>query len=239
MLFSNSCSICGGNRTINRCPSATNVIVRNIGIPGATGPTGSTGPIGPTGPTGPAGTGATGPIGPTGATGATGATCATGQIGPTGATGATGATGPIGPTGATGPTGPTGTISNLSATIHNTTEETITSGTALTMPTVLTNNGLTAETDGITVTETGTYLVNFNTNEATGATGSDNVAIAINGVISTPTERLLSATTGTSGTFILNLTANDKITLVPTVTSATSLSNTGGPSVSLTVVRIA
>ena len=45
MLFSNSCSSCS-NRYVSRCPGATNVIVRNIGIPGATGPTGPTGPTG-------------------------------------------------------------------------------------------------------------------------------------------------------------------------------------------------
>ena len=107
------------------------------------------------------------------------------------------------------------------------------------MPTILTNNGLTIENDGITVPTTGTYLINFNTNEATNASDADNVAIAVNGVISTPTERLLSQTSGISGTFILNLTANNKISLIPTITDATNLTNSGGPSVSLTVVRIA
>lgn len=77
---------------------------------GSKGPTGPTGPAGsgsmtgPTGPTGP--TGATGPTGPTGA--ASGVTGPTGATGSTGPTGDTGATGPTGATGATGPTGPTG-----------------------------------------------------------------------------------------------------------------------------------
>lgn len=150
-----------------------------------------------------------------------------------GPTGATGATGP------TGPTGATGTAINENATILNTGTETITSGTALTMPTTLTNNGLTIANNSVTVLSTGTYFVMYGVNSATGATDEDNVAIAINGTINTNTERALSTTDGISGGYVLNLNANDVITLVPTVTGATELDDIGGPSVFLTIIRIA
>lgn len=159
-----------------------------------------------------------------------------GVQGPTGPTGATGPTGPIGPT---GPTGPTGTPLNENATTLNNGTQAITSGTALTLPTTLTNNSLTIGNDSITVTNAGTYLVTYNINSATGATDEDNVAIAINGVISTNTKRALSTTDGVSGTYVLNLNANDVLTLVPTVTGATELDDVGGPSAILSVVRIA
>lgn len=163
-------------------------------------------------------------------------------IGVQGPTGPTGPTGPIGPTGATGPTGPTGAtgtaVNENATTLNNGTQE-LTSGTALTLPTTLTNNGLTIGNDSITVAETGTYFVMFSLNSATDATDQDNVGIAINGAISTNTRRPLSSTDGVSGGYILNLTANDAITLVPTITGATELDDVGGPSAVLTVVRIA
>lgn len=81
------------------------------GYTGVQGPTGApcTGATGITGPTGQAGqTGAQGLQGPTGSTGQTGAQGSTGSQGPTGYTGFTGPQGGIGPTGSTGAQGPTG-----------------------------------------------------------------------------------------------------------------------------------
>lgn len=176
--------------------------------------------------------GATGPVGPRGATGPTG---------PTGATGPTGVTGPTGPTGATGPTGPTGenaTLLNENATIYNAETQNITTATPLALSTVLTNNGLAVDNTTITVSETGTYLISFTVNDATAAAGADNVGIAVNNVVNTATHRTISPNYSTGGSYVLNLNANDKVSLVPTVTNATSISSTGGPSASLTVVRI-
>lgn len=225
------------------CGCRRNSNTTYIGVPGPTGPVGPAGPIGPQGPVGPQGptgaTGATGPQGPIGLTGATGATGPQGPIGLTGATGATGATGPQGPVGPQGPQGPAGTLVNQNATLYNTATQTVTSGTALTVPTVLTNNGLTASTNSLTVPATGTYLVSYTVNTATGATGTDNVSIGINGVTQAATQRPLSTTSSTGGSYITNLTANDVITLVPTATGATDITATGGPSATLTVVRIA
>lgn len=179
--------------------------------------------------------GATGPVGPRGATGPTGPTGATGITGPTGPTGPTGATGPTGPT---GPTGENATLLNENATIYNAETQNITTATPLTLSTVLTNNGLAVDNTTITVSETGTYLISFTVNDATAAAGADNVGIAVNNVVNTATHRTISPNYATGGSYILNLNANDKVSLVPTVTNATSISSTGGPSASLTVVRI-
>lgn len=184
-----------------------------IGVPGPVGPQGPAGPIGPAGPVGPQG--------------------------PIGLTGATGPQGPIGPTGATGPQGPAGITPNQNASIYNGATQTITSGTALTLPTVLTNNGLTTDGSAVTVAESGTYLVSYVVNEATTATGTDNVGIAVDGTINTATQTPLSTTDAVGGSYVLNLTAGNSVTLVPTVAGATSIDATGGPSASLTVMRIA
>ncbi|HCG57909.1 MAG TPA: collagen-like protein [Clostridiales bacterium] len=201
------------------------------------GPTGAQGPIGPQGIQGPVG-----PAGPVGATGPQGPVGATGPQGPVGATGPQGAQGPAGPVGATGPQGPqgpTGPALNENATIYNAASQSLTSGTAVSLPTVLTNNSLTTTTaNTITVPSAGAYQISYTTSVATGAVSGDNVAIAVNGVVQTPTQRSLSTTQGVSATYVLNLSANDAITIVPTVTGATTLTNTGEPSATLTVIRV-
>lgn len=202
-----------------------------IGVPGPAGPTGPAGPIGPQGPVG--------PQGPTGATGATGATGPQGPIGLTGATGATGPQGPQGPVGPQGPQGPAGSTPNQNATLYNTASQTLTSGTALTVPTVLTNNGLTASTNSLTVPATGTYLVSYTVNRTTGTSNTDSVGIAIGGTLQAGTQMSLSSSQGVSGTYVLNLTNGNVITLVPTISGTSTVNNTGGPSATLTVVRIA
>ena len=141
------------------------------------GPTGPTGPKGPTGPTGPMGTGATGatgptgvtgptgPIGPTGPTGATG-TGATGATGPTGVTGATGATGPTGVTGPTGATGATGAADTQALSAYSTPAAVAASGGALEfdMNNALVGTALahTPGSDTVTISEPGTYFVQYN-----------------------------------------------------------------------------
>lgn len=155
-----------------------------------------------------------------------------------GYTGPTGPTGPTGATGPTGPTGPTGSTLNQNATTYNIAEQALTSGTALTLPTVLTNNNMTVANNSITVPATGEYLVSYTVNSATNAATGDNVGIAINGTINNGTKLSLSQTDGIAGTYMLNLNANDVVTLVPTITTATELNADGGTSAHLTVLRI-
>lgn len=160
-------------------------------------------------------------------------------IGIPGPQGPAGPAGPIGPQGATGPQGPAGTIPNQNATIYNTALQTLTSGTALDFPTVLTNNNVTVSTTSVTIPTTGTYIISYNINRATTESTTDNVGIAINGTINTATQSTLSTTSNTSASYILNLTSGDIITVVPTIADTNSITNNGGPSSSLTVVRIA
>lgn len=193
--------------------------------------------VGMVGPTGACGV--TGATGPTGACGVTGATGATGNMGPTGPTGITG---PTGATGATGPTGATGTvltILNENATIYTFGPQTAVSGTPVTLMSVLTNNGLTVDMDSVTVATTGTYLISFSINEATGVNENDYVAIRINGVEKNATRISLSTAAPISGTYVLNLNENDVVTIVPVETGETKIVDTGGPSATLTVVRLA
>lgn len=160
-------------------------------------------------------------------------------VGPTGPMGPQGMRGPTGPTGPTGATGETGTISNQNATILNTGDQALTSGTAITMSTVLTNNELTVADTTITATESGTYVVGYSVNKiSTDAGASSNVALSISGNINANTQRPLSTTSPATGVFVLNLTAGQTIALVPTITTPTTLQAANGPSASLTVVRI-
>ncbi len=228
----NSTFCCCGRNQIRPIINTNPTVV--VGPTGAQGPIGPQGIQGPQGPAGPAG--ATGPQGPVGATGPQG------PIGATGPQGAQGPAGPVGPAGATGPQGPqgpTGPALNENATIYNAASQALTSGTAVSLPTVLTNNSLTTTTaNTITVPSAGAYQISYTTSAATGAVSGDNVAVAVNGVVQTPTQRSLSTTQGVSATYVLNLSANDAITIVPTVTGATTLTNTGGPSATLTVIRV-
>ena len=132
------------------------------GLTGDTGPAGPAGPSGAPGPTGPAGpTGPTGPSGAPGPTGPTGLTGDTGPAGPTGPSGAPGPTGPSGPTGLTGPTGPTGAPGPGSVT-SVATNNGLTGGPITTTGTisVLANNGITANTTGVYVTQGTGVVVN-------------------------------------------------------------------------------
>ena len=217
-------STCGCNRC-NRCNCLCG------GTPGPQGPAGPAGPIGPTGPIG--------PQGPQGATGATGA------IGPQGIQGPQGVQGPQGtqgPQGETGPEGPAGPTFNQNATIYNTDAQQLVSGQDLSLPSVLTNNGMIIDATSITIPETGTYIVSYKTNvvneEISPEDNTYSIAIANNGTIIAATQSPLSNTSVTSGDFVLTLTDGDVITLVPTVSTTTTLSSSEGPSVNLSVIRI-
>ena len=146
--------------------------------------------------------------------------------------------GPTGPTGPTGPIGPTGALINDSATIYNTAEQAATNGTPLTLPTILTDNELTVGNNSITVLDTATYLVSYSVNKITGGNGNDYVSLESNGTEIQATRLLLSATAGVGGSYVLNLNADDEITIVPTTTGNVQITATGGPSATLSVARI-
>lgn len=248
------------NNCNNNAQNGCNCAQCLFGPTGPTGPQGVAGPTGPTGPTGSAGAtglqGLIGPAGPTGSVGATGPTGPqgiigetgpqgpiglTGEIGPTGPTGASGSIGATGPTGSTGPTGPAGEagrVSNQNATILHVAGQDIRTDTPILLTSTMTNNGLVVSSSSLTIPVTGTYLVTYYVNRATGAAGTDSIALAFNGNVDTNTMRPLSVDSTSSGQFVMNLSEGDEITLVPVIMNATRINGNGGPGATLTVVRL-
>ncbi len=226
-------------------------------VEGPMGPTGPMGPMGPTGLngigiTGPKGDkgdvgligpqgekGETGPIGPAGLKGDKGDKGDTGPAGEKGNKGDTGAVGEKGEKGEKGDKGDVGTTYNQNATILNMASQQLTLGTPLTLSTILTNNGLIVSGTAITVPATGTYIVAFYINRSNGAAGTDGVAIAIDDKVDSYTSRPLSDDSTSSGYFVMNLDEGNAISIVPVIINATRINASGGPSATLTVIRIA
>ena len=114
----------------------------------------------------------------------------------------------------------------------------LTNGKALSMFKTLTNNGLTINETSIPVANSGTYLVTYYVNRATSAAGTDGISLAINNVVNNNTACPFSESSTSSGQFVMTLNAGDSISLVPVILHAKRLEASGGPSVTLTVVRI-
>ena len=184
------------------------------GIQGATGPTGPQGIQGITGPTGPQGIqGITGPTGPQGIQGATGAdgaaatvaigTVTTAQPGAqaevtnSGTPSAAvfdfvipqGATGPQGIQGMTGPTGPTGSTDTQAVSAYSLPAAQVSDGGAVQFDVTATQSGTdvthTAGSGDVTITQPGTYFVQYGATVApTGAASypvTDIVTLSVNG----------------------------------------------------------
>lgn len=195
----------------------------------------------PQGPTGP--TGATGPQGLAGAIGATGPTGATG---PQGLTGAVGATGPTGPTGATGATGPAGGLAAYGGK-YNDTSQTLTlsigTQTQIPLPTAMPNLNTTyTPANSITVTQAGTYEINYYSNMTAAVATSVTMAIRNNGtnIPSTIITRALSVGIGSiySGSVIVTLTAGSVIDMAVSALLAVGLTLGTGVNATLSVKRI-
>ena len=209
------------------------------GIAGATGVTGATGPTGAQGITG-----ATGPTGAQGIQGVTGAT------GPTGAQGITGATGPQGAQGVTGATGPTGPgpflpyyggYNNPNFTGSLTITNAVTFYTIVYPNTDPASSGVTFNSGAITVTNAGTYLVNY-VFQYENATTSDFIATNIYKNGSNPVGHSTSSIASTSivytnaGTGVITCNAGDVIDIRATSnTNGNVISYVGG---SFTVTSI-
>ena len=148
------CNPCHNRREDNK------IIIIERGPRGPMGFPGATGPIGPTGPTGPRGS--TGPQGPTGATGPQG------EVGPQGPIGLTGPQGPQGIQGETGPQGPAGVdgTNGLASYggAYDSGSDTIaltTTTTVLPLGTPLPSSDITTGTDTLTITNAGTYEIDY------------------------------------------------------------------------------
>ena len=213
------------------------------GPQGIMGPTGATGPMGFTGPQGPAGpmgaTGATGPMGSVGATGATGAQ------GPQGLPGATGATGPIGPQGPAGPQGEPGGLAVYGGLYHNIESALTLLGNIphqVPFNNVMPAFNIIPGTNQLTITETGTYEINWSF-EATALIALQlAVAVRVNGVPipSTILTRAIAIGSPTwfTGSVIVSLNAGNIIDLAVQSALATIISTTPGANATLSVKRL-
>jgi hypothetical protein len=185
------------------------------------GPTGPTGPQGPTGPMGP-----TGPAGPTiGILGPTGPTGPQGQQGPTGPTGPQGPTGSQGPTGPTGPRGPKETLAGIHAQMLNQNSNTLEDNVNVLFDSLLNTSSPSISYDSntgiFTISETGTYLVNWWVAVA-GTAGPSSVAFALRLNDSTDIPSAMPNIEGQlSGSSLLTIgTAPSTLALVNTTGSA-------------------
>lgn len=209
-------------------------------LKGATGCTGPTGLKGEKGDRGMMGLqGDKGETGPTGAQGEIGLRGATGETGAKGDPGEKGEKGDTGEKGEKGDKGDSAENYNENATILNMASQEIVTGEPLYMSTILTNNKLITGGTSLTVAHDGTYLVIYYVNRAESAAGTDYVALSFDGVLNQNTARPLSESSTSSGQFVFNLDAGTAISIVPVVLNAKKISGSGGPGVTLTVVRLA
>lgn len=196
-------------------------------------PKGDTGPQGPEGPTGPKGEqgiqGKQGIIGPAGPKGETGEK---GDTGPQGVKGDTGEKGD------TGPAGPPGTISEFYATIYNSSSQTISTSTPLTMTEIQINQGFKLQNGGLVIPANGTYIISYSINNSPQATTGDYVAVAVNGLTVNVSKRPITSSTNVSCTIASLLNKNDVLTLITNVTSSHTINSGSAPSSTLTAILI-
>lgn len=174
---------------------------------------------------------------PQGQKGESGEKGETGERGPQGIQGEKGDQGEKGEKGDTGPRGATAEIAT-NANFYNPDSQSISNGNRIALSNELVNNGITLQNNQVLVPANGTYLVLYSFNNATYATTGENISIAINSVIQESTRRPLTRATSTFSATLLNLKANDMLSLVPTVSSSQTLTNSSSPSVSLTIIRL-
>jgi hypothetical protein len=201
-------------------------------------------PQGPTGPQGLPGTnGITGPTGPQGLQGIQGVT------GPTGPTGETGPTGPQGLQGITGPTGATGPANGLNAYggKYSNTPQTInlTIGTQTQIP--LANsmpnfNTTYTPANSITVTEAGTYEINYFSNVSVALGTTLTLAVRNNGtnIPATVISRILSVGVDSiySGSVVVTLAAGAVIDMAISALLAVGVTLGSGVNATLSVKKI-
>ena len=126
--------------------------------PGPQGPQGIPGPVGPTGPQGPIGL--TGPQGPQGA------------VGPQG---------PQGIQGETGPQGPAGTVASYGSFFNSSAQTLNNESFPLDGNNAVSNMTIDPTTGIVTLTNAGTYKIDYGVYPETGATETDRVALFLNG----------------------------------------------------------
>jgi len=160
-----------------------------------------------------------------------------------------GPTGPQGIEGATGPTGPTGPTSGLNAYggKYNNVTQTINLGigtqTQIPLPTTMPNLNVTyTPTNSITVSQAGTYEINYFSNLSAAIATTLTMAVRANGanIPSTVISRALSVGTNSvySGNVIVNLTAGTVIDMAISALLAVGITLGTGVNATLTIKKI-
>ena len=206
----------GTNASVTNSGTAENVVL-NFTIP--RGNTGDTGPIGPQGPQG-----------------------------PQGLQGNTGATGETGPTGPTGPAGPPGTsaVATFGSKYDNATNNiTLEANVSQTIPLGSTgpNSGITTGTqNALTITEAGTYKVDYFFSGSPSTNANVTVEISQNTTpIASTTIVKDTATNNDSdfvGSSINSFAAGDNISLSIESTEAVTISPSAGTNAYLNIIKL-
>ena len=206
----------GTNASVTNSGTAENVVLNFI-IP--RGNTGDTGPIGPQGPQG-----------------------------PQGLQGNTGATGETGPTGPTGPAGPPGTsaVATFGSKYDNATNNiTLEANVSQTMPLGSTgpNSGITTGTqNALTITEAGTYKVDYFFSGSPSTNANVTVEISQNTTPIASTTIVKDTTTNNDSDFvgssINSFAAGDNISLSIESTEAVTISPSAGTNAYLNIIKL-
>mgnify|MGYP004508706079 CR=1 FL=1 len=186
------------------------------------------------------------PAGPTGPQGPQGLQ---GLQGPIGLTGPTGLTGETGPTGPTGPKGEEGTASlDTYGSKYSTANSTITltadQDGVIPLATAGPISGITGTTaNTLTITETGVYKIDYFFNGSSSAEGTLTLEVLQNGtpIGRTSIEKEVTANQDEtiSGSALVNLTANDQISLGLNSTVNATISPASSTNAYLELVKIA
>ena len=206
----------GTNASVTNSGTAENVVL-NFTIP-----RGNTGDTGPTGPQGPQG--------------------------PQGLQGNTGATGETGPTGPTGPAGPPGTsaVATFGSKYDNATNNiTLEANVSQTIPLGSTgpNSGITTGTqNALTITEAGTYKVDYFFSGSPSTNANVTVEISQNTTPIASTTIVKDTTTNNDSDFvgssINSFAAGDNISLSIESTEAVTISPSAGTNAYLNIIKL-
>ncbi len=127
---------------------------------------------------------------------------------------------------------------NINASVYNSKSQTINNSRPLVLDEILINNGMQIENNYVKVPYDGTYMINFSINNSTNATSGDVVGVTINSRIIQASKRPLTNNANSSATFIVQLKAEDEISLNAILAGDRTISSNDVPSANLTIVLI-
>lgn len=108
----------------------------------------------------------------------------------------------------------------------------------LALSTVMSSNNLTLENNRVVISSSGTYLIAFSFNNSPSPTAGENIGLAINGTLKEGSQRPITKSTSVSAVMVMQLNANDVLSLICSVTTSQTITNSGSPSASLTAIKL-